>query len=93
MVIKPTGFDFSYEEKKQSQINGVAVLAFVLLLFISSGAAIWMAIEKVRVFWIILELLGLNIIGIYILLAFKVAPGQSLCRRTGLKFFKGNRWK
>ena len=73
MLIKPTGFDFSYEEKKQTQINGVAVFAFVLLMLISSGAAVWMVIESVRPLWIILELLILNIIGIYILLAFKVA--------------------
>ena len=73
MVIKPTGFDFSYEEKKQTQINGVAVFSFVLLIIISSGAAVWMIVESVRALWIVLELLILNIIGFYILLAFKVA--------------------
>ena len=73
MVIKPTGFDFRYEEKKQGQINGVAVLAFVILMLISIGAASWMIVEQVRPLWIILDLLILNIIGIYILLAFKVA--------------------
>jgi uncharacterized membrane protein YqiK len=73
MVIKPTGFDFSYKEKKQTQINGVAVFAFVLLMLISSGAAVWMIVESVRALWIVLELLILNIIGFYILLAFKVA--------------------
>ncbi|MFV1948666.1 MAG: slipin family protein [Anaerolineales bacterium] len=73
MVIKPTGLDFSYEEKKQTQINGVAVFSFVLLILISSGAAVWMIVESVRALWIVLELLILNIIGFYILLAFKVA--------------------
>jgi regulator of protease activity HflC (stomatin/prohibitin superfamily) len=73
MVIKPTGFDFSYEEKKQTQVNGVAVFGFVLLILISSGAAVWMIVESVRALWIVLELLILNIIGFYILLAFKVA--------------------
>ncbi len=73
MVIKPTGFDFRYEETKQSQVNGVAVLAFVILTLISAGAAAWMAVERIRPLWIILDLVVLNIVGIYILLAFKVA--------------------
>ncbi|MCJ7715003.1 MAG: slipin family protein [Anaerolineales bacterium] len=73
MVIKPTGLNISYEEKKQSQINGVAVFVFLVLVIISSLAAVWMVMEKVRVIWLIIELLVLNIIGLYILLAFKVA--------------------
>jgi regulator of protease activity HflC (stomatin/prohibitin superfamily) len=73
MVIKPTGLNFSYEETKQSQVNGVAIFTFLILMLISSGAAVWMALEKVGVLWIIGELLVLNIIGIYVLLAFKVA--------------------
>jgi len=73
MVIKPTGLNFRYEETKQSQVNGVAIFTFLILILISSGAAVWMALEKVGVLWIIGELLMLNIIGIYVLLAFKVA--------------------
>jgi len=73
MVIKPTGLNISYEEKKQSQINGLAVFVFLILVIISSAAAVWMAIERIKVVWIILELLVLNIIGLYVLLAFKVA--------------------
>ncbi len=73
MVIKPTGLNLSYEEKKQSQINGLAVFIFLILVIISSAAAVWMAIERINVVWIILELLVLNIIGLYVLLAFKVA--------------------
>jgi regulator of protease activity HflC (stomatin/prohibitin superfamily) len=73
MVVKPTGFNYRYEEQNQSNVNGVAVLAFVVLMLISSGAAVWMALERIRVFWIILEVLILNFIGIYVLLAFKVA--------------------
>ena len=73
MVIKPTGLNFRYEETKQSQVNGVARFTFLILILISSGAAVWMALEKVGVLWIIGELLMLNIIGIYVLLAFKVA--------------------
>ncbi len=73
MVIKPTGLNISYEEKKQGQVNGVAVLVFLILVMISSIAAIWMAIEKMKVLWIVVELLVLNILGFYVLLAFKVA--------------------
>jgi regulator of protease activity HflC (stomatin/prohibitin superfamily) len=73
MVIKPTGFDFRFEDNKQNQINGVAVLIFIILMLISTGAAIWMTLEGMRAIWIIIEALILNIIGIYVLLAFKVA--------------------
>ncbi len=73
MVIKPTGLNISYEEKKQGQVNGVAVFVFLILVMISSIAAIWMAIEKMKVLWIVVELLVLNILGFYVLLAFKVA--------------------
>ena len=73
MVIKPTGLDFRFEDKKQSQINGVAVLAFIVLMLISTGAATWMAVEKIDAVWIVIQVLVLNFIGTYVLLAFKVA--------------------
>jgi regulator of protease activity HflC (stomatin/prohibitin superfamily) len=73
MVVKPSGFDFSYEDQKQYQTNGVAVFTFVMLILISTGAAVWMAVEGVKVLWIILEFLILNFIGTYIFIAFKVA--------------------
>ena len=73
MVIKPSGLNYKFDIKPKSQINGVAVFAFVVLLLISSGVAVWMAVERVKASWIIAELLVLNIVGIYILLAFKVA--------------------
>ena len=73
MVVRPTGFDYRFEEQNQPKINGVAVLVFVVMMLISSGATVWMALEGIGVIWIILEALILNIIGIYILLAFKVA--------------------
>jgi regulator of protease activity HflC (stomatin/prohibitin superfamily) len=73
MVIKPSGFDFSYEDKTQYQTNGVAVFTFVVLMLISAGAAVWMGIEGFKAIWIILEVLILNIIGTYVFVAFKVA--------------------
>ena len=73
MVIKPTGMNYRYEGKSQPQINGVAVLVFIVMMLVSSGAAVWMALARVNVIWIIVELLILNFIGTYVLIAFKVA--------------------
>lgn len=73
MVIKPTGLDFSYEVKKESQTNGVAVFIFVILMLISIGVMTWMFVAELSVFWNIFQFIVLNIIGIYVLLAFKVA--------------------
>ena len=73
MVIKPSGLDFRFEQKKQSQVNGVAVFVFVIMMMISTGVAVWMGIEQIKAVWIITELLVLNIFGVYVLLAFKVA--------------------
>jgi regulator of protease activity HflC (stomatin/prohibitin superfamily) len=73
MVIKPTGLDFSYEVKKESQTNGVAVFVFVILMLISIGVMTWMFVAELSVFWNIFQFIVLNIIGIYVLLAFKVA--------------------
>ncbi len=73
MVIKPSGIDYRYEVKSESQVNGLAVFIFIVLMLISSGVAVWMALEGLKVSWIIAELLVLNLIGFYVLLAFKVA--------------------
>lgn len=73
MVIKSSGLNYRYEVKTQSQVNGLAVFIFIVLMLVSSAAAVWMAIERVKVIWILAELLVLNVIGLYILLAFKVA--------------------
>ncbi len=42
MVIKPSGLDYKFEVKSESQVNGVAVFVFIILMLISSGAAVWM---------------------------------------------------
>lgn len=73
MVVKPSSLDFRYNQKSQSQINGVAVLVFIVLLLVSTGAAVWMLLERVPVGWVLAELVILNLVGLYILLAFKVA--------------------
>lgn len=73
MVIKSSGSNYRFEVESDNQINGVAVFIFVVMLLISSGAAAWMIIERVQAAWIIAELLVLNLVGLYVLLAFKVA--------------------
>jgi regulator of protease activity HflC (stomatin/prohibitin superfamily) len=73
MIIKPTGMNFEFDKKKESQVNGVAVFIFIVLMLVSMGIMTWMIIEGARPLWIILEVLVLNIIGFYVLLAFKVA--------------------
>jgi regulator of protease activity HflC (stomatin/prohibitin superfamily) len=73
MVIKPSGLNYKFEIKSESQVNGVAVFIFIVLILISSGAAVWMGLEGVKAIWIVVELLILNLIGLYVLLAFKVA--------------------
>jgi regulator of protease activity HflC (stomatin/prohibitin superfamily) len=91
MVIKPTGMDFSYEKKKDSQINGVAVFVFIALLLISSVATAWMAIERLPAIWIIGQALVLNLIGLYVLLAFKVAEQWEKAIQLRLGRFVGLR--
>jgi regulator of protease activity HflC (stomatin/prohibitin superfamily) len=73
MVIKPAGVDFRYRDKKENQVNGVAVLIFIVLMLISAGTAAWMASQRMSPVWIITELLVINLIGLYILISFKVA--------------------
>jgi regulator of protease activity HflC (stomatin/prohibitin superfamily) len=91
MVIKPTSMDFSFEVKQQSQVNGLAVFIFVVLLLISSGTTTWLALERLPVIWIIAQALVLNIVGLYILLAFKVAEQWEKAIQLRLGRFVGLR--
>ncbi|OQY37377.1 MAG: slipin family protein [Chloroflexota bacterium] len=74
-----------YDDKKEGQINGIAVFVFIILLLISASAAVWMGLDGVDVGWIIGEILLLNFVGLYILLAFKVAEQweKSIVLRMG----------
>jgi regulator of protease activity HflC (stomatin/prohibitin superfamily) len=73
MVVKPSGFDFRYQQKSQNQVNGLAVFIFLVLMLVSIATSIWMILNTIRAAWVIADLVVLNIIGVYILLAFKVA--------------------
>ncbi len=85
MTIRPASQSIMYDDKKEGQINGIAVFVFIILLLISASAAVWMGLDGVDVGWIIGEILLLNFVGLYILLAFKVAEQweKSIVLRMG----------
>ena len=53
--------------------NGLALLVFLLLMTISAVLAVVLAIAEVHAGWIVAELLLLNLAGIYIMVAFRIA--------------------
>jgi len=74
MVVKPAVQSMTVSnEKQQSQVNGVAVFVFLLLMVLSSAIAVVLGVIGAHWGWILIEVLVLNVIGIYVLLAFKVA--------------------
>ena len=85
MTIRPTSQSIMYDDKKEGQTNGIAVFIFIVLILISTGIAVWMGLDGVGIGWIVGEILILNIIGLYILLAFKVADQweKSIVLRMG----------
>ncbi len=85
MVIKPTSQSIMYDDKKESQVNGIAVFIFITLFLVSAGLAVWIGLNGIDATWIVAEILALNFIGIYILLAFKVADQweKSIVLRMG----------
>jgi len=85
MTIRPTSQSIMYDDKKDAQVNGIAVFTFIVLILISTGIAVWMGLERVAVGWIVVEILILNLVGLYILLAFKVADQweKSIVLRMG----------
>lgn len=73
MVVKPTGQSFFVEDEKGNQVNGVALLIFLVFVFASAGLTVWMVFEQIQWGWIVFQSVSLTLIGLYILLAFKVA--------------------
>lgn len=73
MVVKPTGQSFFVEDEKGNQVNGVALLIFLVFVFVSAGLTVWMVFEQIQWGWIVFQSISLTLIGLYILLAFKVA--------------------
>lgn len=72
MVIKPAAQSLPSQQRR-NQVNGLAILIFVVLVVVSSGFAVGLTLSDVHQGWIIAELLILNLIGLYVLLSFKVA--------------------
>jgi len=72
MVIKPATQSV-VSQKRRNQVNGLAVFVFMVLLFLSSALTVLMALGDAPIGWIIAVALVLNLIGVYVLIAFKVA--------------------
>jgi len=60
-------------QQQETKINGVAVFVFMVLLVISALIAVWMGLTGAHWIWSVGVLLVLNLIGTYVLIAFKVA--------------------
>ncbi len=63
----------SPDRRKKSGENGIAILIFVVLTLISIALAGWLGASGVHPAWITAEVVVLNLAGVYILLAFKIA--------------------
>jgi regulator of protease activity HflC (stomatin/prohibitin superfamily) len=60
-------------QQKETKINGVAVFVFMTLLIISALIAVWTGLTGAHWIWSVGALLVFNLIGAYVLIAFKVA--------------------
>jgi hypothetical protein len=61
------------KRQQELQYNGVAVFVFCVMVILSSLIAILMGVTGVHPAWIVGEVLVLNFIGVYVLVAFKIA--------------------
>ena len=55
------------------KLNAVGLFIFTVLLILSGVIGVWMDSADVKAGWIIAELLVVNVIGVYVLSAFKIA--------------------
>jgi len=78
-------------ETPQMRLNNVALFVFCVLLILSSGVAVWLASVDVNPAWIVAELLVVNLIGVYILAALKVADQWEKAIQLRLGRFAGLR--
>ncbi|MGD8998661.1 MAG: slipin family protein, partial [Anaerolineae bacterium] len=72
MVVRPAVQSMG-SRGQASQVNGVAIFIFVVLMVLSAAIAVLMGLNGVPWGWTVGEILVLNFIGAYVLLAFKVA--------------------
>lgn len=74
MVIKPaTQLQQQNQSSSEQSVPGLAILIFVVLMVVSAVVAVVMAMADAHLTWILAEVVVLNLIGLYILLAFRVA--------------------
>ncbi|MFQ6102154.1 MAG: slipin family protein [Anaerolineae bacterium] len=72
MVVKPA-IGGTQKRKQETQVNGIAVLVFIVLMILSILIAVLMGVTNVHWAWIVAEFFVLNFIGVYVLIAFKIA--------------------
>jgi regulator of protease activity HflC (stomatin/prohibitin superfamily) len=73
----------------QIRINPVAIFVFVVLMTLSILIAIPMTLTEIKVSWIISEILVLNLVGVYVLIAFKIADQWEKAIVLRMGRFKG----
>ncbi len=73
MLVKPAIQFRSPRSQRSMSIPSLSILILVVLAIISAALAVLMAQRAVPLGWIVAEVLLLNLIGLYILLAFHVA--------------------
>ncbi len=73
MVVKPAIKSTRKQQHQEAQVNSVAVFVFIVLMTLSILIAVPMGMANVHWAWIVGELVVLNFIGVYVLIAFKVA--------------------
>ena len=78
-------------ETPQMRLNNVALFVFCVLLILSSGVAVWLASIDAHPAWIVAELLVVNLIGVYVLAALKVADQWEKAIQLRLGRFAGLR--
>jgi len=73
MIVKPAAKRATERREQQVRVNGVAFAIFFILVIISILIAIGLGAANAHWAWVVGELVVLNLIGIYVLLAFKIA--------------------
>jgi hypothetical protein len=76
-------------ETPETRLNNVAVFIFSVLLILSSGVAVWLASVDAHPAWVVAELVVVNLVGVYVLAALKVADQWEKAIQLRLGRFAG----
>ncbi len=82
---------FTTMEMPEVRLNSVSLLIFFVLLILSIAVAAWLDSSDVSSTWIVAELLVVNLIGLYILAALKIADQWEKAIQLRLGRFVGLR--